>query len=131
MFKWIGNQLLLTLVFTITTGLWVITNGIALYLLWGWFIIPVFGVPALSLYSAMGVLWVVNFLQEDLNDHNIPKSLERMPCSDDAHLEERLFVMWCTLKKSYIVLKPLRYTCITRPAIFIVWGYVLKLCIGI
>lgn len=37
-------------------------NGVALQLLWGWFIIPIFHLPPLSLLQAIGVGMVVSFL---------------------------------------------------------------------
>ncbi len=47
---------ILTLIFGILlylpAALW---NGLALSILWGWFIVPVFSLPALSVASAAGV----------------------------------------------------------------------------
>jgi len=37
-------------------------NGWALMTLWGWFVIPVFGLPSLSIVQAIGVALVVSFL---------------------------------------------------------------------
>ena len=37
-------------------------NGWALSLLWGWFIVPVFSAPALTLGQAIGIAMVVSFL---------------------------------------------------------------------
>lgn len=37
-------------------------NGWALSILWAWFIVPVFSIPALSLGQAIGVAMVVSFL---------------------------------------------------------------------
>lgn len=39
-----------------------ITNGWALTMLWSWFIVPVFGLPILSLPQAIGVAMVITFL---------------------------------------------------------------------
>lgn len=39
-----------------------IWNGSALTVLWGWFIVPTFSLPALTLAPAIGVALVVNFL---------------------------------------------------------------------
>ncbi len=40
---------------------WVL-NGIALKLLWGWFVVPVFGIPVLELWSSTGIGIVVRYL---------------------------------------------------------------------
>lgn len=39
-----------------------ILNGWALTILWGWFVVPIFGLPALSISSAIGLGLVVNLL---------------------------------------------------------------------
>ena len=47
----------------------IIYNGFALSVLWGWFIVPSLGAPALTVPYAIGVAMVVAFLTEkiDLN----------------------------------------------------------------
>lgn len=37
-------------------------NGWALSILWSWFVVPIFGLPALSLASALGLSIVVSFM---------------------------------------------------------------------
>ena len=37
-------------------------NGLALKMLWGWFMVPTFGLPTLSLAQAIGVGIMVGFL---------------------------------------------------------------------
>lgn len=39
-----------------------ILNGWVLSILWGWFAVPTFGLPALSIPSAIGVALVVSYL---------------------------------------------------------------------
>ena len=39
-----------------------IANGFALSVLWGWFISPVFGLPALTIVQAIGLSMVVSYL---------------------------------------------------------------------
>lgn len=39
-----------------------IFNGYALSVLWGWFIVPTFGLPALAVAPAIGVALVVSYL---------------------------------------------------------------------
>ena len=39
-----------------------VTSGWALSILWGWFVVPVFGLPALTIAQAVGVSYVVSFL---------------------------------------------------------------------
>ena len=39
-----------------------ILNGYVLSVLWVWFVVPIFGLPALSIISAIGVSMVVSYL---------------------------------------------------------------------
>jgi hypothetical protein len=39
-----------------------ILNGITLSILWGWFVVPAFDVPALALVPAIGICFIVSFL---------------------------------------------------------------------
>jgi hypothetical protein len=39
-----------------------ILNGFALTVLWGWFIVPVFGLPVLAIVPAIGLALVAGFL---------------------------------------------------------------------
>ena len=50
------------LVFIATTvGLYLL-NGVTLMLLWGWFMVPTFGLPVISLVQAIGIGMVIGFL---------------------------------------------------------------------
>jgi len=49
-------------VFVVTAVLSALWNGYALSVLWRWFVVPVFGVPALSVCYAIGVSIVVSYL---------------------------------------------------------------------
>lgn len=48
-----------------------IANGWALSTLWGWFIVPLFGLPALSIPYALGISTIAGFL---LSANNTSKS---------------------------------------------------------
>lgn len=48
--------------FAVTLVIASILNGWALSILWAWFIVPVFGLPALSIVQAIGLAMVVSFL---------------------------------------------------------------------
>ena len=39
-----------------------VLNGWALHLLWGWFFVPIFNLPVLSIGQSIGVAMVVSFL---------------------------------------------------------------------
>ncbi len=39
-------------------------NGVALKLLWGWFMVPTFGLPVISLVQATGIALVIRFLTQ-------------------------------------------------------------------
>jgi hypothetical protein len=43
-------------------------NGYALSVLWGWFIVPTFNLPPLSVAPAIGVAMVVSYLTHQVND---------------------------------------------------------------
>lgn len=45
-----------------------IFNGYALSVLWGWFVVPTFGAPALGLVPAIGVAIVVGYLTHQTHD---------------------------------------------------------------
>lgn len=49
-----------------------ILNGWALSTIWGWFVVPTFGVPALSIPTAIGISIVLSLLthQPDLRKEN-------------------------------------------------------------
>jgi hypothetical protein len=44
-----------------------ILSGWALVIMWGWFVVPIFGLPKLSVVSAMGVSLVVSYLTHQLD----------------------------------------------------------------
>ncbi len=46
-----------------------IFNGYVLSVLWGWFIVPTFGVPALGIAPALGVALVVAYMTYQFHDH--------------------------------------------------------------
>jgi hypothetical protein len=52
----------------VAVALWimgaVVVNGLVLQVLWDWFVIPVFGLPALSLPATMGLSLLVNYLTQ-------------------------------------------------------------------
>lgn len=56
----------------IATPLLIVLNGYVLSVLWGWFAVPVFGLPALSIPQALGVQVLASFLvkhpQKDIED---------------------------------------------------------------
>lgn len=41
-----------------------IFNGYVLSVLWGWFIVPTFGVPPLGIVPAIGIALIVNYLTQ-------------------------------------------------------------------
>lgn len=46
----------------VATAVIVIYKGFILSVLWGWFIVPVFGLPALPVVAAIGINLVISFL---------------------------------------------------------------------
>ena len=45
-----------------------IFDGYALKVLWGWFVVPTFGLPQLSIPAAIGIAIVVGYLTKEGND---------------------------------------------------------------
>jgi hypothetical protein len=45
-----------------------IFNGYALSVLWGWFVVPTFGGPALGIVPAIGIAMVVGYLTHQSHD---------------------------------------------------------------
>lgn len=50
----------------------VVFSGYALSILWGWFIVALFGLPALGISQAMGVSLVVSYMT-----HQVPPKTEK------------------------------------------------------
>ena len=48
-------------------------NGVALKLLWGWFMVPTLGLPVISLVQAIGIGIVIGFLTQQ----HIPRDKEQ------------------------------------------------------
>ena len=48
-------------------------QGYVVSVLWGWFIVPVFGVPALSIVPAIGIALVVTYLTHQIQDNEAGK----------------------------------------------------------
>lgn len=69
-----------------------ILNGYALSVLWGWFVVPTFSVPALGIVPAIGIAMMVSYLT--YQTHNCKKE-ER---GSDKKLSEGIMT---------VVLKPL------------------------
>ncbi len=44
-----------------------IFNGYALSVLWGWFMVPTFGLPELSIAPAIGIAIVISYLTHQVN----------------------------------------------------------------
>lgn len=60
--------LLLTIAVMVMIPVGAIANGLALSTLWGWFIIPAFGAPALSIVTAIGLAMVVSYMTYQYNE---------------------------------------------------------------
>lgn len=50
-----------------------VLNGWALSVLWGWFMVPTFGAPALGIVQAIGIAIVLNFILEKQSNNNTEK----------------------------------------------------------
>ncbi|MEK9171051.1 MAG: hypothetical protein AAB789_01925 [Patescibacteria group bacterium] len=55
-------------------------NGVALKLLWGWFMVPTLGLPVISLVQAIGIGIVIGFLTQ-----------QHIPRDEDAKKELLVF----------------------------------------
>lgn len=45
-----------------------ILNGYVLSVLWGWFVVPTFGAPSLSIAPAIGIALVVGYMTHQIHD---------------------------------------------------------------
>lgn len=55
-------QVLISILFVILV--WIL-NGFALKVIWGWFMVPVFGLPALTIPAALGIGILVSYLTQN------------------------------------------------------------------
>ncbi len=81
----------------------VVANAYALSVLWGWFVVPLFALPALSIPVAMGLSVIVNFM----TSHSTTES----KTSDDDE-------PWETLLKAFIYV-------IFRPGFALLFGWII------
>lgn len=58
-------------------GISSILNGWVLSILWGWFISPVFGIPAITVGQAIGLAMVVSYLTYQHTENNASKKDEK------------------------------------------------------
>jgi len=49
-------------------------NGVILSIMWGWFIVPIFHLPQLSITQAIGISLIVSILGNQAGDNNKEKS---------------------------------------------------------
>lgn len=78
-----------------------VANGWALSILWGWFIVPIFGLPELSIPAAIGIAMIVNYMTYQEPGH-----------ADDRTSDDKV--------KAFIVL------CL-RPLFAVFIGFIVKL----
>lgn len=83
-----------TIVFVLVVG--TIGNGWALSVLWGWFVVSIFDLPALTLVQALGIGLIVSFFTNDLQKED--------NAGKDLNYAEKL-VYTCIM----VILKPLIY----------------------
>lgn len=96
--------ILALLLIPVLMGVSVVTSGYALTILWGWFVVPTFGAPALSIPVAFGLSLIVSFMT-----HQESKSAK----SDDDGF-------WRTLFKSFFI-------AIIRPGYALLLGWAVHL----
>jgi hypothetical protein len=78
-----------------------IANGYVLSTLWGWFMVPIFGLPALGIVAAMGVMTVVSYMTASIRY-----------AKDDRDTSEQ-------------VIEAIVYA-IVRPSMALLVGYIIK-----
>jgi len=61
--------------FVLTTAGLALLNGWVLSVLWGWFVVPTFGLPSLSVVEAIGIALIAAFLTHQY--HSVPKEKTR------------------------------------------------------
>lgn len=99
-----GMTLLALLAIPVVPVVGSIASGFALSVLWGWFVVPLFGVPNLTIAQAIGLSMVVGFLTYQYHDN---------------HKKEEMSLAG---KIIYLVL-----LAIIQPAVTLVIGYIVHL----
>lgn len=64
----LGITLIVALIITVSS----IVNGYVFSILWGWFVVPTFGLAPLSIPAAIGLAMCVSYLTYDYNDAKDP-----------------------------------------------------------
>lgn len=59
----------MTVVVAVTIGGWVVS------ILWGWFMVPVFNIPALNIPQAIGIALIVNYLTMSMKESDSKNTL--------------------------------------------------------
>lgn len=72
-----------------------VLNGIVLSILWGWFIVPTFGIPQLGIPQAIGICLIASYLT-----HQFTYQKE-----DDDEPLERLYKMF-KHQLNFLIIKP-------------------------
>jgi hypothetical protein len=70
--KWLGCVGMVVLAVLAITGS-AVMNGWALSVMWGWFVVPTFGVPPLSIPAAIGFSMVVGMLTRQTSTNSSEK----------------------------------------------------------
>ena len=61
-----------------------IFNGYALSVLWGWFVVPIFGAPRLSIVPAIGIAMVVGYLTHQIETRRDEEGFGRQMAKSTA-----------------------------------------------
>ena len=80
-----------------------IFNGYALSVLWGWFVAPAFGLPELSVVSAVAIAMIIGCLTKQYTGNK----------DDDISIKKMLKIVFVT---------------ILRPSFSLFFGYILHIC---
>jgi len=70
-------DLIAVLAVFISMAVWQVFNGVILSIMWGWFIVPVFHLPQLSIAQAIGISLIVSILANQAGDNNKEKNKEK------------------------------------------------------
>lgn len=87
----------ITIVLTVLGAIW---SGYVLSILWGWFIVPTFNLPALSIPLAIGIALVISYVTHQTN---FDKKKEELTDMENLKYAGRVF-SWLALKPALALL---------------------------
>ena len=86
---------MLGIIVLILTVVGIAVKGFVIAILWGWFIVPIFGGPELSIMQAVGMAFTVQFIIHNLKRKDFDNAeLSASTTEDDVKYELAKIALW-------------------------------------